>query len=134
MGIFEMTIICTYVVKFLRKIQSYVSIRSHSNNNSQLNIQFTLLHIKGFDIFLHFDDNSIVLAINIQTPLSMQNFKLEKNLEFSKGMRRKRSSNFLPIRLLNRHQHAKIYQILLCGVNVNWTFRWASLLLVMTLL
>ena len=85
MGIFEMTIICTYVVKFLRKIQSYVSIRSHSNNNGQLNIQFTLLHIKGFDIFLRFDDNSIVLATKIQTPFSMQNFKLEKNLEFSKG-------------------------------------------------
>ena len=116
MGIFEMTIICTYVVKFLRKIRSYVLIRSHSNNNSQLNIHFTLLHIKGFDIFLRFDDNSIVLATKIQTPLSMRNFKLEKNLEFSKGMHRKRSSNFLPIRLLNRHQHAKIYQILLCGV------------------
>ena len=55
-----------------------------------------------------------------------QNLKLEKNLAFKNQI--KREFEFFD------NQHAKIYQILLCGVNVNWTFRWASLLLVMTLL
>ena len=64
MGIFEMTIICTYVAKFFRKIQAYVSIHTgHSPSNNALpNVQFILLHIKGFDIYLYFDDDSIVLA------------------------------------------------------------------------
>ena len=45
-----------------------------------------------------------------------QNLKLEKNLAFKNQIKSKGSLNFLTIRLLNRHQHAKIYQILLCGV------------------
>ena len=92
------------------------------NNNAQPNIKFILTPHKR------------ILYICYILMTMKQNSKLEKNLAFKNQIKSKGSLNFLTIRLLNRHQHAKIYQILLCGVNVNWTFRWASLLLVMTLL